>query len=84
MIVSSITQVGCTILSYYTNQLYFFIETILGLDIESSVVAENATEVEVCVVLFHPKLSCPIHFPFEINVYTIDATASKVLYFENV
>ena len=73
----------------YNIELLFFIETILGLDMEYSVVAENTTELEVCVVLFHPKLPCPIHFPFEISVYTIDDTASKpiyiyTLYFENL
>ena len=39
-------------------------------------VDENRGYVEVCVLVLSPNISCPIVFPFEFIVHTIDGTAS--------
>ena len=36
------------------------------------VVQEDVGAAEVCVVVYSPRLDCPIEFPFEILITTID------------
>ena len=55
----------------------FFTEIIIGLYNEPGEVLESVGEVEVCVIVFMPQLPCPIMYPFAINIFTTDDTASE-------
>ena len=53
--------------------------TIIGVEFLTVTVSEEVTSgaVEVCVVIFSPRLACPIIFPFEINFYTEPISAGE-------
>ena len=57
--------------------LVCFTEAVIGLEREVCVVDEDVGEMEVCVVVFRPQLSCPIAFPFDVVVYTTPGSACE-------
>ena len=36
---------------------------------------EDVVLVEVCVIVYSPNISCPIEFPFSVNLSTTNGTA---------
>ena len=38
---------------------------------------ENVGVIELCVIVFEPDLECPIKFPFQVQLYTIERSAGK-------
>ena len=40
---------------------------------------EGVGVVEVCVSVFEPDVECPIKFPFNVQLFTADGTAGKVI-----
>ena len=41
-------------------------------------VLEDVGEVEVCAIVYSPKIDCPIAFPFDVNVTTNDSSAGTL------
>ena len=73
----------CVKLTMYV--ILFVSDATVGLETESLEVNEDGGVAEVCVVVSTPQITCPIDFPFEINVHTHDSTASKTstIHFES-
>ena len=52
---------------------------VVGLEETFYNVSENIGVVEVCVVVHQPVSGCPISFPFNVSLYTLDGTAGNRL-----
>ena len=50
----------------------------MGLERTSYTVAENAGIVEVCVIVYSPRLPCPISQAFEVRFSTNNDSAGNV------
>ena len=49
----------------------------MGLDPTFFDVSENVGHVQLCAVVSEPDITCPIKFPFEVELSTSDETAGK-------
>lgn len=59
------------------------LDAMVGLERTLYTVSENVGVVEVCAVVFSPDISCPIGFPFIVNIFTSPDTAGKLVRFSN-
>ena len=50
----------------------------MGLEETFYQVSETDGVVVVCVVVYEPNISCPIKFPFDVNLFTTDGSAGKM------
>ena len=50
----------------------------VGLEETFYQVSEGDGVVVVCVVVYEPNISCPIEFPFDVMLSTIDGSAGKI------
>ena len=50
---------------------------VVGLDPTLFDVSENVSHVQLCAVVSEPDITCPIKFPFEVELSTSDETAGK-------
>ena len=53
----------------------------MGLENTFYEVSEGADSVEVCAVVNSPSIACPITFPFNVSLSTINNTAGMVIKF---
>ena len=56
----------------------FTSEAVVGLENTFHKVSEDVGSVEVCAVVYSPSIDCPIVFPFNISLLTINNTAGIV------
>ena len=52
---------------------------VVGLDRTKYMVTETVGLIEVCAIVYDPLIECPIAFPFEVTLSTIDDTACIIL-----
>ena len=50
----------------------------IGLEETSFRVMEDVGMIELCAIVVTPDIECPVKFTFNIHLYTVDGTASKV------
>ena len=50
---------------------------LVGLERTIFTVSEDVGVVEVCAVIYHPHIDCPIQFPFQVKLTIADGTAGK-------
>ena len=50
---------------------------VVGLERTLYSVAEDVGVVEVCAIVYSPTIDCPITFPFNVSLSTIDGSAGK-------
>ena len=50
---------------------------VVGLERTLYMTTEDVVLVEVCVIVSSPNISCPIEFPFTVNLSTTNGTAGK-------
>ena len=63
----------------YAMLCYFmYTDAVVGLEKIFYMVAESVGYVEVCVIIYQPDISCPISFPFNTRLSTIDDTAGMI------
>ena len=55
-------------------------EAVVGLENTFYEVSEDAGSVEVCAIVYSPSIDCPIVFPFNISLSTINNTAGIILH----
>ena len=51
---------------------------VVGLEQTFFRVEENVGFIEVCVNVSFPDIECPIEFPFQVELSTVDGTAGKI------
>ena len=64
----------CVYILFHT----FTSEAVVGLENTFYEVSEGAGVIEVCAVVYSPSIDCPIVFPFNISLSTINNTAGIV------
>ena len=69
-------KAGLKLKYYYDTLLYIAAE--VGLEKTFYQVSETDGVVVVCVVIYEPDISCPIEFPFDVMLSTIDGNAGKI------
>ena len=69
-------KAGLKLKYYYDTLLYIAAE--VGLEKTFYQVSETDGVVVVCVVIYEPDISCPIEFPFDVMLSTIDGSAGKI------
>ena len=62
-------------MSFYT----FTSEAVVGLEKTFHEVSEDVGAVEVCAVVNSPSIDCPIAFPFNVRISTINNTAGILI-----
>lgn len=50
---------------------------VVGLESSVYMITEDMGLVEVCAILYSPNITCPVEFPFTVNLSTSDGTAGK-------
>ena len=50
---------------------------VVGLERTFNQVSEDVGVVEVCAVVYSPEIACPIAFPFDVRLRTLDGSAGK-------
>ena len=50
---------------------------VVGLERTFYQVSEDVGVVEVCAIVYSPNVTCPIEFPFNVNLTTSDGSAGK-------
>ena len=53
------------------------LDAVVGVERTEKSVSEDVGVVEVCVVVTSPDINCPVEFPFNIGVSTVDGSAGK-------
>ena len=53
---------------------------VVGLENVFYMVSERVGVVEVCAIVYEPASGCPISFPFNVSLYTLDGTAGTTIY----
>ena len=51
----------------------------VGLEKTFYSVSEDVGVVEVCAIVYSPTIDCPIAFPFDVGLSTMDNTAGNIL-----
>ena len=49
----------------------------MGLEKTFYQVSEDVGVVEVCAIVYSPNITCPIAFPFDVRLRTLDSSAGK-------
>ena len=49
----------------------------VGLERTFYQVSEDVGVVEVCAIVYSPEIDCPIAFPFDVSLRTVDGSAGK-------
>ena len=52
---------------------------VVGLEKTFYSVSEDVGVVEVCAIVYSPTIDCPIAFPFDVGLSTLDNTAGNIL-----
>ena len=50
----------------------------MGLERTFYSVLERMGMVELCAVVYEPEITCPIEFPFDVRLSTVDGTAGMI------
>ena len=53
---------------------------VVGLEETFYRVSESVGVVEVCAIVYHPNITCPIQFPFNVNLSTIGNNSQSVFH----
>ena len=59
--------------------LSLFPVAVVGLEKTFYSVSEDVGVVEVCAIVYSPTIDCPIAFPFDVGLSTLDNTAGNIL-----
>ena len=59
------------------KQHLYFLVAVVGLERTLYNKTEDVVLIEVCVIVYSPNVSCPIAFPFSVNLSTTNGTAGK-------
>ena len=51
---------------------------VVGLENVFYMVSERVGVVEVCAIVYEPVSGCPISFPFNVSLHTLDGTAGTI------
>ena len=68
-----------TIEQVYMSFHTFTSEAVVGLEKTFHKVSEDVDSVEVCAVVNSPSIDCPIAFPFNVRISTINNTAGILI-----
>ena len=52
---------------------------IVGLEETLHLVSEDVGVVEVCAIVYSPMVDCPIEFPFDVRLTTLDGSAGEII-----
>ena len=52
---------------------------VVSLEMTSYPTAEYSLMVDVCAIVVHPELSCPVSFPFNVSFSTADGSAGIII-----
>ena len=52
-------------------------DAVVGLERTFYQVSEDVGVVEVCAIVYSPNITCPIAFPFDVRLRTLDGSAGK-------
>ena len=55
----------------------YFAGAVVGLESTFYDLLEDAGQVQVCTIIYSPKIDCPIAFPFDVILTTINGSAGK-------